>query len=67
MREAFGGYAAIGIVSLFIIVVSGFLAFTTNYNKAFKMKNRIIMGCSCVILEHRLRNQSQLTLCMIHV
>ncbi len=42
MREAFGGYAAIGIVSLFIIVVSGFLAFTTNYNKAFKMKNRII-------------------------
>lgn len=42
MREALGGYLALVIVFGFIIIISGFLAFTTNYNKAFKMKNRII-------------------------
>lgn len=42
MREATGGIYALGIVFAFIIIISSFLAFTTNYNKAFKMKNRII-------------------------
>lgn len=42
MREALGSYYALIVVFGFIIIISGFLAFTTNYNKAFKMKNRII-------------------------
>lgn len=42
MREALGSYYALLIVFGFIIIISSFLAFTTNYNKAFKMKNRII-------------------------
>lgn len=42
MREALGSYYALLIVFGFIIIISAFLAFTTNYNKAFKMKNRII-------------------------
>lgn len=42
MRDSAGGIYALGIVFTFIIIVSGFLAFTVNYNKAFRMKNRII-------------------------
>lgn len=42
MRDSLGGVYSLGIVFAFIIIISGFLAFTTNYNKAFKMKNRII-------------------------
>lgn len=42
MKDSIGGVYSLGIVFAFIIIISGFLAFTTNYNKAFKMKNRII-------------------------
>ncbi len=42
MREALGGYLALVIIVLFIAIVSGFMAFSVNYNKAFKMKNKII-------------------------
>lgn len=42
MRDSVGGVYALSIVFAFIIIVSGVLAFTVNYNKAFKMKNRII-------------------------
>lgn len=42
MREALGGYYAYIVIVLFILVVSGFMAFTISYNKAFQMKNRAI-------------------------
>lgn len=42
MRDSIGGIYAITVVLIFIVLMSGFLAYTTNYNKAYKMKNRII-------------------------
>lgn len=42
MREALGNYYSLVIVFMAFIIISGFIAFNTNYNKAFKMKNRII-------------------------
>lgn len=42
MRDSLGNVYALALVFAFIIVISGFLAFSVNYNKAFKMKNRII-------------------------
>ena len=42
MRDSIGGIFSLAMVFAFIIIISGFIAFTTNYNKAFKMKNRII-------------------------
>lgn len=42
MREAFGGTWLMGIVLLFIVVFSGFLAISINYSKAFKVKNEIL-------------------------
>lgn len=42
MKDSIGGVYALTIVFFFIVIISGFIAFTVNYNKAFKMKNRII-------------------------
>jgi len=42
MRDSIGGVYSLAIVFAFIIIISGFLAYTTNYNKAYKMKNKII-------------------------
>ena len=42
MRDSIGSIYPLVIVFAFIILISGFLAFSVNYNKAYKMKNQII-------------------------
>lgn len=42
MRDAIGGAVTVVIIVLFIVIVSGYLAFNVNYTKAFRMKNKII-------------------------
>lgn len=42
MRDAMGGTVVLVIIVVFIVVVSGYLAFNVNYMKAFKMKDKII-------------------------
>lgn len=42
MREAIGGTWMLGVVVLFIVLFSAFLALSINYTKAFKVKNEII-------------------------
>ena len=42
MRDAFGGVANMVIIVLFLVIVSGYLAFNVNYTKAFRVKNKII-------------------------
>ena len=42
MREAIGGAWLTGIVVLFIVLFSAFLAISVNYTKAFRAKNKII-------------------------
>lgn len=42
MRDSIGGVFNIVFIAIFISVVSGYLAFSVSYNKAFKVKNKII-------------------------
>ncbi len=42
MKDAFGGILNIVFIAVFLIIVSGILAFIVNYNKAFRMKNTVI-------------------------
>ena len=42
MRDAFGGAVNVLFIAIFIAIVNGYLSFTANYNKAFRIKNRII-------------------------
>lgn len=42
MRESIGGTWLIGIVALFIVLFSAFMAYSINYTKAFRAKNGII-------------------------
>ena len=42
MREAIGGSWIFGIVALFIVLFSSFIAYSISYTKAFKTKNEII-------------------------
>lgn len=42
MRDAFGGLVNIIIVVVFLVVITGYLAFNVNYTKAFRVKNKII-------------------------
>lgn len=42
MRDAMGGIFNISFVAIFLVVISGYLAFSVSYNKAFKVKNKII-------------------------
>ena len=42
MRDAFGGIANIVVIVVFLVIVSGYLAFNVNYTKAFRVKNKII-------------------------
>ena len=42
MRESIGGGWIMGIVVLFIVLFSGYLAISVNYSKAFKVKNKIL-------------------------
>lgn len=42
MRDAFGGLINIVIIIVFLLIVSGYLAFNVSYAKAFRVKNKII-------------------------
>lgn len=42
MREAIGGTWIFGIVIVFIVLFSSYLAISVNYSKAFKVKNSIV-------------------------
>ncbi len=42
MRDAIGGTVTIVIISFFILLVNGYLAFNVNYTKAFRVKSEII-------------------------
>lgn len=42
MRDAIGGVVNISFIAVFMLIVSGYLAFSVSYNKAFKVKNKII-------------------------
>lgn len=42
MKDAVGGIVNIWIIAIFIVLISGYLAFSVQYNKAFRMKNEII-------------------------
>ncbi|MEG2457354.1 MAG: hypothetical protein RSB41_00430 [Bacilli bacterium] len=42
MKESIGGTWLLGLVVLFIVLFSAFLAISINYTKAFKVKNQII-------------------------
>ena len=42
MRDAFGGIVNISMIVVFLVVVSGYLAFNVSYTKAFRVKNKII-------------------------
>ncbi len=42
MRDALGGVINIQMILVFIAIVSGYLAFSVNYTKAFHVKNYII-------------------------
>lgn len=42
MRDALGGIVSIQFILFFIVLVSSYLAFSVNYTKAFRAKNKII-------------------------
>ena len=42
MKDAFGGILNLVFITLFLVIVSGILAMTVNYTKAFRMKNIVI-------------------------
>lgn len=42
MRDAFGGLMNMVIIIVFMVIVSGYMAFNVAYSKAFKVKNKII-------------------------
>lgn len=42
MRDAIGGLVSINIIIVFLFLINGYLAYSVNYTKAFRMKNKII-------------------------
>ena len=42
MRDAIGGLLNVQLVAVFIVLISGYLAFSVNYTKAFRAKNKLI-------------------------
>lgn len=42
MRDSLGGTVVLMIIVVFIVLVSGYMAFNVNYTKAFRMKNKIV-------------------------
>ena len=42
MSDAIGGIFNIALVVVFLVLISGYMAFNVNYSKAFKFKNKII-------------------------
>lgn len=42
MKEAIGGTLTISIIIFFLVLINGYLAFSVNYTKAFRVKNKVI-------------------------
>lgn len=42
MKEAIGGTMTIYIIIVFLLLINGYLAFSVNYTKAFRVKNQVI-------------------------
>lgn len=42
MRDAFGGLINIAIIIIFLVIVSGYMAYNVSYAKAFRVKNKVI-------------------------
>ena len=42
MRDALGGTVVLVIIVVFIVIVSGYMAFNVNYTKAFRIKNKVV-------------------------
>lgn len=42
MRDAFGGLINIAIIIVFLVIVSGYMAYNVSYAKAFRVKNKVI-------------------------
>lgn len=42
MKDSLGGIFNVAFLAVFITVISGYLAFSVSYNKAFKVKNKVI-------------------------
>ena len=42
MRDAIGGVFVIEFIIVFLLIVNSYLAFSVNYTKAFRVKNRVI-------------------------
>ncbi len=42
MNEAVGGAVNVALIAIFMVLISGYMAFNVSYVKAFKVKNRII-------------------------
>lgn len=42
MRDSIGGVVSIMFIGVFLLVVSAYLALSVSYNKAFRVKNKII-------------------------
>ena len=42
MRDAIGGVFSLQIILVFVILVNGYMAYSVNYTRAFRVKNQII-------------------------
>ena len=42
MRDAIGGVFSLQIILVFVILINGYLAYSVNYTRAFRVKNEII-------------------------
>ncbi len=42
MREAIGGVFTLQIILVFVILINGYMAYSVNYTRAFRVKNGII-------------------------
>ena len=42
MRDAIGGLFSLQIILAFILLVNGYLAYSVNYTRAFRVKNGIV-------------------------
>lgn len=42
MRDAIGGVLVIEIIIIFLLIINSYLAFSVNYTKAFRVKNKIV-------------------------
>ena len=66
MKDAVGGIVNIWIIAIFIVLISGYLAFSVQYNKAFRMKNEIIEAIEqCDGYENGTRTPSLETFCIL--